>query len=394
MADVLPTTSKESERLVKATAPAYYQGASDLTWRLRLLLAMMQRYGVVEYNASEYSLVWNAKMSLPHVSQYDDSGALQFSEHDELEQYSTDIRGYIATERLSLKKRVLNQGGNQLYDLKRNIPIKLTEALQNVICRDVYVDGGLANNTNRLEGYETFLGDDGNATTADLVAVPSDTYAGQSTALNATGVGWDTSNIDYGGITAGHPNSALGTSWPFGRESINSGSEYDWNSPLLVNINSTNWPGGGNTFQENCEYVLRQARIWQVSRGAKGQDRRVPFCHMLSPDLYSQWTTYFVPERRIIAPHSEAEDLGFSDVFYFEGDMITFEHDVPAGTGYGISPNMCEMFVAGVDGRRQLFYEMSDWDIKEFADLWALGTFANMRHLPKLTACKYADFVS
>jgi hypothetical protein len=391
MADVLPTTSKEQGLLVKSTAPRYYQKASDLTIRRQFFLAFLQRYGMVEYNASDYSLTWNAEFSLPQVSQYADAGALEFSEHDALQQYTTDIRGYIATDRLSYKKKVLNSGGNQLYDLKANKPILLSRALQKAICRDIYVDGGATGNEERLEGLETFLTSDGNATTADLVAVPSDTYAGQSTALNTTGVSWDANNINFGGITNGQPNSALGTSWPFGRESVQQGSEYDWNSPLLVNINSVNWPSGSPLFSQNCSSVLRQTRIWQEDRGAKGEDSRVPFIHMLSSDLYSQVCEFFEVRTRIIQPHKEASNLGFHNTLNFEGDIVHFEHDVPTGKGYGLSPAMHEMFVAGP--QKRMFYDMTEFDLKEFADLWALGCFANFRHLPKMAA-KYDDFVN
>lgn len=366
--------------LVKAQAPHYFKGASDMTFRRRLWLAMLQKRGNIEYNASEYARVWNAEYSQPSVRPYGDSGVLEFTEHDALQQFTVDVRGYIATDRLSHKKKLMNAGPQQLDNLYKEKTMRLAKRMRHQLCRELYIDGNASGNSNRFNGIESFLNDDGATVVADRVARPSDTYAGQSTVPGATGT--------WAAAVGTPPNATIGTAWPFGSGS----SEYDWASPLLVNYGSTSFgqPSPSNTWGVNCEAAMRFAIINQINRGALEDDQSIPYIVLLSSELFSQYHDFLQDKQRIIVPHKESQDLGFGNTLNFSGSSITFESDVPQGIGYGIVPNQMELFL--IHG--QLIESLGpDFNLTSFGHNYLAYTFGNMRFQPKYF-CKFKNYAS
>lgn len=369
MATLTPSTSNEAALLTKATAPKFYKKAADLTWRSRLWLAMLYKYGVIEFNATSFSVTWNAEVKQPDVQQYGDAGAISFSEHDALQQFTTDVRGYIATDRLSIKKELMNRGATQLDNLKANKPIRLVKALKNTLSGELYIDGNASGNSNRFHGIKSFTGA-GSVAAGDKIAMPSDTYAGLSTALGTLGGTWSSDLA-----SADRPNATLANDWPFGHGS----SQYDPVSPLLVNTSSTGWGTGSTKWIDNCEEAMRFARIVQTARGARGEDQRTPFMHMLSSDLYAGFLSHWAPKARLDVPHPEAARLGFTDTMNFEGDMVHYEYDTPASEGYGISPSMMEMFILGPE----LYTELEEFQMTTLGTNFAVYTFGNLRYQTK-----------
>lgn len=368
MAALVPATSKEAGSLTKVQQANFYKGAADLTMRQRLLGAMMKKYGMIEYNADSHSYVWTAETSQPTVQQYEDMGRISFDDHDPFIQFSTDVRGYIATDQLSLKKQLMNRGAGQTVNLKQTKPVRLVKALMNQLCKEYYCDGNAAGSTNRFHGINSFLGDDGNTIAADRVANPSDSYAGQTTAIGNGGT-WGTSSA-----IATKPNATIGTDWPFPSGDMT--SEYDATTPLLVNISSTSWGTGSTEWRDNCEPAMRFARITQNVRGARGEDGRTPFLQMLSADLFTDFLEHWAPKTRLLANHGESERLGFGDALNFEGDVVHYEFDTPAGEGYGISPSMMELFLLGP----QMYTQADEFELRTLATNFAIYTFGNFRY--------------
>jgi hypothetical protein len=218
------------------------------------------------------------------------------------------------------------------------------------------------------------MGDDGNTVAADIVANPSDTYCGQSTALGNNGGNW-TADL------ATSPNATAATDWPWG----NGDTEYDCLSPLLVNYSSTGWNTSSTEWIDNCEEVLRFAGIACAS---KNGDDNVPMLHMLDSKLYGDFLNFHAARNRIVLPHQESQDLGFSKTMNFEGSAVHFEFDCPANTGYGITPNNVELFSM----ESQLFVpDGPEWSIERKGWLYEVGFFGNMRFQPKFFA-KYAAY--
>lgn len=362
--------------VVKATAPKYFKGASNLTFRRRLWLSFLRKYGRIEKNATSFSQTWDVEYSEPEVRTFGDQGDNQFNVHDALQQLTVDIRGYTTTDKLTKKMRYINSGPEQIYNLYEKKSQNLVSSMRKKISAELYIDGNATGNEQRFLGIESFMGDDGNTAPGDLIANPSDSYAGQSTALGAITGSWTT---DLG--TGNYPNATLATDWPYGQGD----TEYDFVSPKLINYSSTSWGAQSNSFQDNCEEVLRFAGIVCA---ALTDDEDVPYLHMLSSRLYNQFLNFYSAKGRIVLPHKESEDLGFSKTMNFEGAAVHFEYDCPSDTGYGICPAEMELFHCD---DMLIVPDGPDWDIRSKAWLYEAGVFGNLRFQPKYFA-KYKDY--
>lgn len=376
MATLVPSSSAEHVATVKATAPRYFKKASDLTMRRRLWLAMLERYGVVEYNADSFSTTWDVEYSEPEVRSYGDAGDQTFAEHDALQQLTVNVRGYTTTDKLTKKQRLMNKGKSQIYNLYEKKSKNLLKAIRKKFHRELYIDGYATNNDDRLIGIESFMGTDGNTVVGDIVANPSDTYGGLSTALGAISGSWDSD-------LATSPNATIATDWPYGRGDV----EYDFIAPKPFNYGSSSWSSGNTNWLDNCEDVLRTAGIVCATLT---DDEDTPMVHMLDSKMYADFCTYWSARGRIIHPHKESEDLGFGRTLNFEGAMVHFEYDCPPGVGYGLSPTMMELFSM----EDTLFVpDGPSWSIEKKAWLYEVGFFGNLRFQPKYFA-KYANYAS
>ena len=175
----------EWEGIVKATAPKYLMGAQDLTIRGRLLLSLMRKYDRLRFNESGTLVYWDVQMAEQPVESYGDAGLINFEPHDLLSQLTLDWRGYYASDKLTEKQKEMNKGDVAIvnyYD--RKIPT-LVQSITNKFGNEMLLDGNLAANANRLHGIESFLGS-GTVVVGDLIAKPSDTYAGKATDLGDT----------------------------------------------------------------------------------------------------------------------------------------------------------------------------------------------------------------
>lgn len=366
----------EAIQVVNATAPKYLKGASNLTFRKRLWLAMLLRHGRVNYNETSTVCYWDVQFSEPTVRPYGDSGDQTFANHDAYRQLNLDWRGYTATDLFTHKQYLMNRGATQIVDLYKQKTKNLVQSMRHTFCGELYVDGNGTNNENRLHGIESFMADDGNTVAADIVANPSDAYAGQNTDLADQGGSWD-SNLGTGNF----PNATIATDWPYGTGDV----EYDFLAPKLLNVTSPSWATGGTTWTDNCEEVMRQARIF--CKTLTGEDS-VPYCHMLNPQWYGQYGNYLSAKGRIVLPHREAEDLGFTDSLNFEGSVVKYEYDVPVNTGYGLTPDQMEL--GSLQG--QLFVpDGPEWDIKSKGYLYEVGFWGNLKFQPKFFA-KYNNY--
>lgn len=360
---------------VQNTAPQYLKGAADNTIRNRLWLSLLRQAGRIKLGRGSFECTWNVKFSQPEVRQNGDAGQQTFAEHDAFRQLTLDWRGYVATDRLTLKKKLMNDDDTAIVNLYDTKMEDLVTGLENEFGGQLYVDGNAANNENAIHGIKSFLGYTA-CTTADIIAQPNDTYAGRSTVLGTLGGSWSS---DLGTS----PNAGLANDWPYG----SGGSEYDYLAPKLINYNSTGFPAATAGWSANCTAVLRRARTWCASTG--GSDM-VPYCHMLGADLYDEFEDHMESKQRLMLPHKGAQDLGFDDVLNFNGAMIKHEFDCPASEGFGV--NFGEMILESIHD--EFFYSYGpDWDLPSLSYLFLVGFFGNMKCNPKHFA-RYGDLTS
>lgn len=354
--------------LISATKPKFMKGASDMTMRKRLLLAFLQKRGRIAFNASGTELIWQLMFSQPPVSQNSDGAVIDFSNHRAYRQVSVDWRGYVATDTLTQKQNLMNRGEEALVNLFQSKSNNLRTSISDTFAGEIYKDGEATGRENSVHGLETFMGAGACAET-DRIAQPSDTYGlgSLSTQLGAYGGSW-TSALST------KPNATVATDWPDGSGS----SEYDFNSPKLVNWSSSNWGTGATTWEANCWRVVSQTITWLTTTG--GEDG-MPTLGAMSPDMFQGYKNAQEVKTRITVPHKESQDLGFGNTLNQDGVALYPDFDCPVGTAYFL--NVSQMMIHSLTP--QLFWmEGPDKDPRSnWSWLWGIGFWGNAEFKPK-----------
>jgi hypothetical protein len=362
----------EFSDVVKEAAPLYLKGRADNTIRNRLLLMLLAQHGRIKYNANSHKLYWNVKAGQRVIESYGDEGVIQFTRSDLHEQLNVDWRGYVMTDKMTKKQKLMLGGMSAIINRYSETAEDILDDLQDGFCGELFIDGYAAGNENRIHGLESFFAT-GTTVAGDRIAKPDDTYGGHNTDVADRGGTWSTS------LTTAN-NADLANDWPDG----NGDADYDWNSPKVVNWSSNAWGTGSTAWEDNCERVLAQATCWSQQTGGK---RGRPTLYMLASDMFYRYQNKMRAKYRIQVPHQQANDLGFSDVLNQDGVMIQADFDVPAETGYGL--NVYQMCLESLDS--VLFgSDGPDFDIKSNSWLWLTGFFGNARynikHQTKLAA--------
>ena len=358
----------EAQAVINSTAKKYFAGAADSTIRKRLLLALLNKHGRISFGATGYDCTWLVEFAQPPVQSHGASSEYEFSEHDVYRSLNIDWRGYVATDKMDEKNRLMNSDPVAMVNRYKRIIPNLRKSLDDHFHGELYIDGNQTGNENRLHGMLSFAG---NTTTisADLVAQPDDTYAGKVTNLGNQGGSWSSD-------LSTSPNNGVATDWPDG----NGTPEYDYITPVLVNTTSSNWGTGSTDWEVNCGRILRRTTTWLTKNG--GTDGR-PTVYMMANDLFNSYQDYQESRFRNIIPHTEARELGFPDALNQDGVMVKYEFDVKASEFWGV--NVHQMQLESLDdvlfGVRGPHY-----DIKSDATLFKAGFFGNMRFNPKYFA--------
>lgn len=354
--------------LVSATRAKYMKGASDMTLRKRLLLAMLKKRGRISYNCSGTELVWQLEFSQPPISQNGDGAVIDFSNHRAYRQVSVDWRGYVGTDTLTQKQNLMNRGEEQLVNLFQSKSNNLRKSIGDTFAGEIYKDGEATGRENSVHGLETFMGS-GTCAATDRIAQPSDTYGlGQlSTQLGTYGGSWTSA------LTT-KPNSTIATDWPDGSGT----AEYDFNSPKLVNWSASNWGTGATTWEANAWRVVSQTITWLTTTG--GEDG-MPTLGAMSPDLFQGYKNAQEVKTRITVSHKESQDLGFGQTLNQDGVALYPDFDCPVGTGYFI--NVSQMMIHSL--APELFWmEGPDKDPRSnWSYLWGIGFWGNAEFKPK-----------
>lgn len=352
---------------VMTMAPQWYKGAEDLTGRNRRYLRKLRERGRVMYNADPEEFYWDLEFRDPAVETYVGGALIDFSDTDLYRQLSISRRGYVASDTMTEEDKLAQQTGAAIlkrYDKK--FP-QLMRGMENVACGDLYIDGGATGNNRRFEGVETFLGDDGATTSADILARPSDTYGGLSTVPASEGGSWSTA-------LATKPNATLATDWPYGQGD----SEYDFMSPKLCNYSSTGWNTGDTTFESNCERAIRALAIWCTHGNGEGG---MPSEIVLSADLYEKYLNHNAAKGRAILPFPANMDWGINaqkyDGINQEGWKIVHDYDCPAGKGYALNYDKMQMMMLG---SQMYLPDGPNWDPYRRSYLFSVACYGNIRY--------------
>lgn len=360
--------------VIKTTTPKYMKGASDMTIRKRLFLAMLKKKGRITYNNSGYEVRWQVEYSQPAMHQHGDGSMIDFTNHDAFQQCVLPVSGYEASDSITMKQRAMNSGSEALVNLFKTKQGRIMKKLSNGLAGEIYKAGGTSGRENAIYGLETALTERTAPAAGDLVAEPSVTYAGLSTALANQGGTWS--------AVGTAPNSTLANDWPYGQGD----SEYDYFSPKLVNWSSTAWGTGSTTFEDNAWRVIGTTITWLTTLG--GDDGMPDIC-VLHPKMMQDYKNHEEAIRRFnISQSNVGTDLGFKgNALNQDGCVISGDYDCPVNTGYMVNLSSLEL----MSWMPELFWMKGpDEDPRSaYSTLWASGLYGQLKiespkHIAKL----------
>lgn len=362
---------------IRTAAPLYMSGYADLTLRSHILFALMKEQGMFEFNATSASTIYQIQVREPEVRTSQDTTRKVFQNSSVFEQCQVGVRWYEATDMLTEIQWKENQGRTQLIDLYDTKMKNLGTAMVRRLQEWAYRDGNSSPYTDGFQGFESCLADNGSTVAADRIALPSDSYAGQSTALASFGGSWSADSTDY-------YNAGLTNDWPYGSGTAN----YDAFSPLLLNYSSTSWSSGSTLWSDNLEEVLREGSAIMQAKNGFNNTADVPVVYLMSPKLYVQSKSFYSQRFRMLAPYRDNE-VGFPsrETISLDGVVLKSDYACPVNVFYGICPQHMEMFwmTCRNPSGENPFIDVDGpvWDISTASYLMRLAAGGNLRMQPK-----------
>lgn len=370
----------EWSRVVNTTIKEYVRGEEPNVLRNRKLTALMRERGRISYNHSGEQVDWKVRYKRAPLFGFADADTLTFSRRNRWKTAVLPWRGYASTDSMTKKERLMNKSVEAIINIYSNVAKILLEDIEDNFEDEFYIDGNAAGNSKRMHGVESFLGQGSNtidissatsaeraANDADRVGAPDDSYAGLSTQLGS-----------FGGTWTG--------SWPNGTGD----AHFDFWSPLLVHVNSTDYGATTDTWAGQAELLLRYAIIKaQKNKSRRGQLDLI----LLTSQFYEEFLNQLDNKERFISRPGRNEGslakLGFTDMINYDGVEVTWSYGVPDATGYGF--NVDEMNLCSL--QKQLFVpEGPDFDIASQSWRFSIDFYGNLKCNPR-SAVKFADFV-
>lgn len=370
----MPTSAELfTAQAIKNTAPKFLKGVTQLTIRERFLLSYLQKAGRFIFNESGPTHTWNVKIRQPEI--FTTRGeAPSFVASDVNEQLSITHAAYRGVDTLDHFTQLVNKGSTQIVNLFEDKMKDLTQAMTDKMNGQAY--GSSASDSSVMSGLGTIF-QPAVTSSDDRMAVPASgsTYGGKSMVLGEQGGSWTNT------LGSGRPNSGLLTDWPEG----SGDSQYDYLAPKMFNYTGQ-WGSVTNNWTTNCEKILRRAKTAMNVLGGAGS---APALHLMTPEMYNQFQeSVSTRERLTISDYSKS--LGFPDMLSFEGSMIAFDIDCPAGKGYGINPQQVALYSL----HDQLFFtDGPSWETLKQAWVMLIGFVGNFRWTPKYFA-QYGSYTA
>jgi hypothetical protein len=330
--------------------PTGYQGYSNTDWARSIgttlaehikevepawmrnfqMLALLEQNGRVKYNCSGRGFDWPVQYKRHNVEGNTGETPRSFARMNPFKTAYLEYRGYQATDAIYEKEMMENRGPEAVVKVGDNMGERLESSMKQALATEPYIDGNATGNTQLWHGLESFMaatqtvdittGLARTANAADKVGYPDDTYAGLDTDLGA-----------YGG------ENESGAYWPDGVAE----PEYDFWTPLLVNVTSTSFNGTADTFAAQGDEAMRYAII--NSQRNTSIDGQITNC-ILARNYFNDLLNLFDNKEQIqVTSENGLRALGFKNVVIFDGIEVSWETGVPTSTGYGLNYNCCEL---------------------------------------------------
>ncbi len=366
MADIPLHITDLAKELQVTTIPKWLKKVEDQTLRGSYFFNRLLQGGRVLKGESGPELIWPLKVRNPEVRPLQNHMNLEYAPTEKHIQMRLPWRGYEATESMSMLDQEINKGPQAIVKLINSKANDLRNAMQQNLQGECYKSGSTANRTDRFHGLETGLAE-GTVTSADRIAAPNGSYAQQSTVLQANGGFWSND--------MGTPNNvSISTDWPDG----SGDTDYDCNSPILINTSSTNWGTGSTDHRVNLFRAISQAQIWLKLLGSQNAPKGL--C------VIDGWSFQGLRENqeakmRLQQPARSSTDIGLvgSDgAVYLDGLEIQPDFWCPHSTGYIFSMDRVSLHSLFSEG---VFRSKGPVELATmaFSTIWALFVYGNIR---------------
>ena len=378
-------------RIAATTLINDFPGEEVEIMRSRRLLALLESRGRVKMNVTGDGWRWRIRYKEPTSMPNDGTTTRTFSPFNAWKTAELSHRGYQTTDMIQKGELLINSGKQAVICVKDGIQSRLSDSLKNTLSEDIYIDGNLVGNLDRLQGVETFFGINGTVDTsqaagtttnrtssngADVVGYPSDEYGGLQTQLGY-----------YQGSQRSSSASGVAAHWPNGQAD----SHFDFNSPLIVNYNSTSFNGAAANWANQCIEALRFGIIHSNRNDSKDGQLELILADRF---LYEQALNKLdAKERAIVTNTLGIRSFGFKNVFEIDGVEVSHEYGVPSGVAYGFNVNQIDLLslqsqLFVVDGPR---WEQRTQSWNTVVDMLGNLRFRSIRNMVKWSGITAAE---
>lgn len=301
----------EWSRLTNTTINQYLRDEQVNIMRHRVLPAMLDSRGQIEYGGRGLQLDWKVRYKRVAMTGYADMDPINIARQDQWKTAQLDWRAYVSGNAVSKKEKLENRGQEAIINIVSGIVERLVSDMKDQFAEEYYVDGNAAANVKRMHGIESFGGYGSAADTGYYL--PSDSFAGLTTDPGTYGGSW------------------TGT-WPNGYGD----PQYDFWSPIIVDYTDTTWTGTATWASACVEAIAAGILASQRSASQKGMLDLIIMTSALFKDLKAKNRAN---ERIVVDRGSDSElvSLGFKNVINIDGVDCTWEYGGPSGVAYGIN---------------------------------------------------------
>ncbi len=258
----------------------------------------------IESGLTGQNLTWNINGGRHQMAAYDDAESVTITRKKHEFQAVLPWAFLAVTDAITRDEIAMAGSDTALRRVNKDLLERMKKSFQSRLNAQALTQDGNAVGTNVLHGAETFLG----ATTISgaALAIPSDTYAGLSTAS--------------GGITT-----------------IDDPEPNAW-TPKIVNYTFTGWAVTGQTWRLNCRQALTFAHD-QLTKGNEPSDR--PDLGVLHRTMFSDLKDVLASTQRLVVSGEAPTNigLGIPGGVEYDGVEYIFDADQTAAVGHILNFN-------------------------------------------------------
>ncbi len=354
-------------RITNTTIADHLRGFEQCVMRERILLARLKARGGIEFNVSGDGFTWRVKKDQRDLATNNGAQSTSFTPKNLYATCTLDYEGYVITDKVSKREKLKNRKTPAIIDFMGGLIDDMFDDLEDRFATELYIDSAATGNSGRLSGIETMIGTitqtitqttttstvPRTANAADIVGVPTATYAGVSTVLGNDGGSWN-------------------ANWPTGTGDPN----YDFFSPLIINYISSAFDGSSTTWALNCSaatsYLLIHGNTRKASQGMID-------LVLMDAEMYRKLAEkQKANERTIVNDGTDERQYGQPKKgFYMDNAEINWEYGIPANVGYGF--NLKQLKLRSMQDT--LFAaDPMDWDPESRGWRVAVDFLGQMRH--------------